>query len=255
MSGERAATDGLVIRAFDIGEADRIATILTRRLGVVRASVKGARRIKGSMPACTQLLCYSDFVFFKGRGENQIVDEAAVRTVFLGIHNDLEKLSLAQYFCELEGFLAPRDENAELFLRLILNALSLLEKDRRPAKLVKAAFEMRLLALAGYMPDLVACSICGAYEGEGMFLLPGSGVLECARCHAQKGAADAGEKGIALSAGALAAMRHTVYADFERLFSFTLAPGALDELSHACEQYLLFTLERSFTTLEFYHSL
>ena len=241
-------TDGLVIRELNVGESDRIVTILTRSQGVIRASAKGARTVKSRMTSATQLLSYGNFALFRGR-EKYIIDEVEPQHLFLGVRRDLERLSLAQYFAELEGFLAPQEDEAEIYLRLILNALALTEKGTRPLPLLKAAFEMRLLTMAGYMPDLVACRRCGAFEHDVMFLEPAEGTLTCGGC-----AAD-GENGCALSRGALAAMRHTVYADFERLFSFELPEGPLSELARASERYLLCTLDRNFPTLEFYNGL
>lgn len=250
MSQTRIPTDGVVIRSFNIGEADRMVTVLTRQLGVVRAGARGARRAKSGASAA-QLLFYADFLFFRGR-ERYLVDEAAPRRMFLGVRDDLEKLALAQYCCELEDVLAPREENAELFLRLLLNTLAFLEKDARPPALLKAVFEMRILSLAGYMPDLVACAGCGVYEDAGMELLPALGTLRCARCRA----ADAsGGAGMPLPPGALAAMRHAVYAPFARLFAFSLTPDAQAAFSAAAERYLLYTLDRGFQTLDFYRSL
>ncbi|ADU26744.1 DNA repair protein RecO [Ethanoligenens harbinense YUAN-3] len=250
--GTQAVTDGLVIRDYNVGEADRFLTLLTRKYGAIRASARGARRIKSGVSTGTQLLCHADFTLFKGR-EKYIIDEATPLTLFMGIRAELEKLALAQYFCELEDFLAPKEEEAELFLRLILNALALLEAGKHPSMQIKAAFEMRLLAISGYMPDLVACAGCGTYEADGMVLLPRSGVFLCASCAAREQVSP-GEC-TALSRGALAALRHTAYADFARLFSFSLPEQTLKSFAAASEQYLLATLERSFQTLEFYHSL
>ncbi len=250
---QQMVTDGLVIRDFHIGEADRILTILTRKLGVIRASARGARRMKNSLSSATQLLCHSDFTLYKGR-EKYIIDEAEPLDLFMGVRSDLEKLALAQYFCELEETLAPREESGEeteLALRLALNALSFLETKRHLPLQIKAVFEMRLLANAGYMPDLIACAHCGVYEDDTMFLLPQTGTLLCSRCAPEHTL----EKRIPLSRSVLAAMRHAVYADFNRMFSFSLPEPALKRLSESCEAYLLYTLDRSFPTLEFYHSL
>ena len=59
-------TDGLIIRDLNVGEDDRIVTILTRSRGVVRASARGARRVKSRLSTATRLFCYSDFTLFKG---------------------------------------------------------------------------------------------------------------------------------------------------------------------------------------------
>ena len=166
----------------------------------------------------------------------------------MGARNDLVKLSAAQYFCELCGALAPVEEPSEPYLRLILNSLHLLEASKRPVRLIKAVFEMRILTLSGYMPDLVACRGCGAYEDETMYFYPLDGSLRCGKCRVPG-------RSLPLSAGALAALRHSVYADFERLFSFTLTGDSLNEFSAAAEDFLLCRTERTFPTLEFFKSL
>jgi DNA repair protein RecO (recombination protein O) len=241
-------TDGLVIRDLNVGEADRIVTILTRKKGVVRASARGARIVKSRISPATALLSHTDFTLFQGR-DKYIIDEAEPLDFFMGLRRDLDKLALAQYIAELEGFIAPQEAEAEIYLRIALNALHLIDAGLRPLPLIKAAVEMRLLTIAGYMPELVACRGCGAFEADVMYLEPGSASIICSDCPKEPG------ERYPLSRGAMAALRHTVYADFERLFSFSLPAQPLEELVTASERYLLHCLERSFTTLEFYNGL
>ena len=47
-------------------------------------------------------------------------------------------------------------------------------------------------------------------------------------------------------------MRHVLYGDPKRLFSFRLAEESLNRMSAACEAYVLTQLERGFRTLDFY---
>jgi DNA repair protein RecO (recombination protein O) len=244
-------TDGLIIRDLNVGEDDRIVTILTREKGIVRASARGARRVNSRLSTATRLFCYSNFTMFKGR-EKYIINDAEPLEFFLGVNKDLEKLALSQYFAQLCGFLTPEEEPAELFLRLMLNALHFIESDTRPLQLLKPAFELRLLTMSGYMPDIVACRSCGAYEADMMYLEPLSGSLLCDNCVGQGEEASVRMR---LSKGELAAMRHTIYADFEKLFSFSLPQPALRELAQASQAYLLCRIERSFPTLEFYNGL
>jgi len=241
-------TDGLIIRDLNVGESDRIVTILTREKGVVRASARGARIIKSRISPATQLLSHSDFTLYQGR-DKYIINEAEPLDFFMGVRQNLDKLAIAQYLSELEGCLAPQEADAEIYLRLALNALHLIDNGKRPLPLIKAAIEMRLLTITGYMPDLVACRSCGAYEADVMYFEPESAGIICSKCRTEAAG------GYPLSRGALAALRHTVYADFERLFSFSLPEGALTQLCRASERYLLCCLERSFTTLDFYNSL
>ena len=58
-----------------------------------------------------------------------------------------------------------------------------------------------------------------------------------------------------LTGAALAALRHIVWGNPKRLFSFSVDEGSLERLSQASEAYLMTQLERGFHTLDFYKSL
>lgn len=244
----RLTTDALIIRENNnIGEADRFVTALTRERGLVRASARGARNMKSRNASATQLLSYSRLTLYQGR-EKYIIDEAEPLQVFFELRSDIEKLSLAQYFCELAGVLAPTEEPAEDYLRLLLAALHYLSGGRRDPRLVKAVVELRLLALAGYMPDLTGCR-CGDGAQPPFRLSLTAGTLTCARCQG------AGGGSVLLTAGALAAMRHILYGPAEKNFAFALQEEGLNALASATEGFLLAQLQRGFKTLDFYHSL
>ena len=130
---------------------------------------------------------------------------------------------------------------------LILNALYALAKLKKPPQLVKAATELRLAALAGYLPELSGCCVCGDPEPDRFSIADGT--LECASCRASDGVR------MPLSAASLAAMRYIVSCPDKKLFSFALTGAAEKELCDAAESYLLTQLERSFYTLDFYKSL
>lgn len=242
----KLTTDALVIRENNtVGESDRFVTLLTRDKGIIRASVRGARQLKNRNGSATQLLCYSRLSLYKGR-DKYIVDDAEPLQVFFEVRNQLEKLALAQYFCELAGVLAPSEEPAEEELRLLLNALHYLAEGTRPLALIKAVVELRLLCRAGYMPALAGCVTCATTER--LLFSPLRGVLYCIE-HAE------GNDGIPLSAGAFAAMRHVAMSPFEKCFAFSLPETDLAVFAQAVERFLLAQLNRGFNTLEFYHSL
>ena len=239
----KLTTDALIIRENNtVGESDRFITALTRDHGVIRASVRGARQLKNRNGSATQLLCYSRLTLYKGR-EKYIVDDAEPLQVFFDVRGQLEKLALAQYFCELAGVLAPVEEQAEEELRLLLNALHYLAEGSRPPALIKAVTELRLLSRAGYMPSLLSCAVCG--ETECTKFSPAHGVAYCT----------AHGDGFTVSAGVMAALRHIVHTPFEKCFAFSLPDTDLQQLSEMTERFLLTQLGRGFHTLDFYHTL
>lgn len=243
-------TDGLIVKEQNIGESDRLVTVLTREEGILRAFVRGAKRMKSRNASSTQLLCYSRLSIYKGR-DTYVIDEAQPEEVFFPLRQDMEKLSLAQYFCELSMSLVPENAEAGDFLRLVLNGLYFLSSGKRPASLIKAVVEMRMLSLAGYMPDLIYCQGCGTYEADEMYFLPRQGTLYCGDCYrkAQR------SHGIAMNRGVTTALRHTIYADFSKLFAFSLPEEGRKRLAYLSERYLLSQLDRQFATLQFYHQI
>lgn len=247
-------TEGLVVREGTVGENDRLVTLLTRDEGVLRAFARRAKQSRSRQLSSTQLLCYSRFSIYHAR-DKYIIDDAQPLAVFFDLRKDLGRLSLAQYFCELACVLAPEQAAAGDFLRLILNALHFLSKGLRPNTLIKSVVEMRMLSLAGYMPNLVACAQCGCYEADPMMFLPLEGTLYCRACWEHLPPKDKQTPSAPLGRGTLTALRHTVYAEFEKLFSFQLPPPALKHLGEVTEWYLLHTLSRTFPTLDFYRQM
>lgn len=241
-------TEGLIIKEQTVGESDRLVTVLTKDNGVVRAFARRAKNLKDSKSAATQLLCYSRLSIFKGR-DKYIIDDAEPIEVFFGLRRDIGALSLAQYFCELAYLMVPEDTDSAEYLRIILNSLHFLSKGTRPKRMLQSVTELRLFSAVGYMPDLVACAECAAYESDPMFFLPDSGVLLCRDCFHETG-----EPYIALPSGVLTAMRHIVFADFSKLYSFSLPEEALKILNAATESYVVRTLHTMPKTLEFYKS-
>ncbi len=240
------ATEGLVLREKDIGENDRLITILTRDLGVIKAFASGVKSVKSKRSSATSLLSFSSFQLQKKK-DTYRVSEAVSKHIFLEAGEDLSVLAVSQYFCELAELLAPRESGADTVLRLILNSLHFLTKEKRDPYLMKAITELRLAALSGYCPDLVACSSCGKFEDDLMYFDPSDGSILCSACKVNGG--------IALNRTLLSAMRHIIYSEFGRLYSFEIPESDAKLLSNVTERYILYQLDHRFTTLDFFHSI
>ncbi len=239
-------TNGLIIKEQSIREQDKLVTVLTSSHGVIRAFVRRAKNIKSPKCASTGLLCFSQLSIFENKGTYSI-DEAKSIEMFMGLRKDVRNMSLAQYFCELSLNLCPKEQEADEFLRLILNALHLLSNNKKDPLLIKACVEMRLMGLSGYMPDLVMCDSCGEYESPLMTFIPKTGKLFCESCASRNGAL-----GIVTPISVITALRHTFYADFEKLFSFNLNEDSLRLLNVISEAYLSSITEKDYLTLQFF---
>lgn len=242
-------TQGLIVREKAVGERGWFLTILTDEHGMLQAFVNRGKSQKERLPG-TGLLSYSRLDIYKGR-DKYIVGRAVSLRGFTGLRRDLEGMALAMYLCQLAGeLIMVGEEHTQEALRLMLNALYFLDEGKRPGRQIKAIVELRLLADSGYLPDLTGCAGCGAEEGEAMYFRLGEGTLVCENCRERDGQPTA-----VLGRDALRAMRHIVYGEFEKIFSFTLPERGMEELSAAAEAYMLYILQEKPKTLELYHSI
>ena len=256
MSDLREVT-GLVLRTVDVREADRVATIYTKEEGVLSAFVPGARAFKSRKFAAASQFCYGRFMLYR-RGEHTRVTDAELIESFFDLRNTLEGFALASYFCEILSDVAVTEPDVSL-LRLTLNSFYAIAKNRAPLSRIKAAFEIRLAAQIGFLPDLIGCAECGNKTGDFFFNIM-DGNLQCAECRKKQieekrdVVYDPEHSHIVaqLSAAAKDALVYCIYAPLERLFSFQIPEEDALLFSHAAEIYLLNHLERSFATLDFY---
>lgn len=248
MARERTVVNGIILRTVDTKESDKILTLLTP-YGKQPVVAKGARSRKSRVTACTQLLAYGEFTLSESRGWQYLVEGSTIE-LFSGVRQDIELLSLASYFAELTEASALENVESSEVLSLLLNALYALGKLKKPQAQVKAAFELKLMSLIGFEPLADSCAYCGAPQPAEPVLDVREGVVCCGNC-------GKGERGLSmpLSDGALAALRHVIYGNPRRLYSFTLAEADLKLLKDASEAYVHAMLERGFGTLDFYKGL
>jgi len=236
-------TRGLVLREVNYKESDKILTILTEDVGRLTVSARGARSKRSKYTAASQLLAFSELELEERYGRWYLKEGRALE-LWNGIRQDITRLSMATYFAELLEAISDVDHDDPGLLRLALMALHALSSGTREPKLIKAAFELRLMCLAGYEPNVSACPACGA--GERPMLSLKEGHIHCAHHRP-----DMGGTSIALDSGSLQAIRHIVEAPENRVFSFTLGEEGMAHLGMLAESYVLTQLERSFRTLDF----
>ena len=233
-------TRALVLREVKYKEADKILTVLTDSDGKLTVKARGALRKSCKYGAAAQLLSCSEMTLFGNRGKWSL-NEASVIEQFLPLREDIEALSLGTYFAEALEAVSDEDSPDPALLQLGLNSLFALASGRYPWEHVKAAFELRLLCLAGFAPAL---------DGEGEFFSLTGGVL-----HASGGAPGAPGQSLPLGAAARDAMRYVAAAPAKKIFSFSLPPEAERQFCAICEGYLLAQLERGFRSLEYWKKL
>ncbi len=243
----RFTTEALVIKEMNVGESDRLVTLFTRDYGIIKAFASGAKSIKSKKGAATALLTYSSFTILRKKDTYRIY-EASHIAQFFTLGSDIDVLTISQYFCELAYEFGEDGKPNEELLRIILNSLHFLTKEKRYPPLIKAVTELRIASISGYAPNLVACEKCGEFEADIMYFDISDGLICCENCKADGNY-------LAVSRTELSAMRHIVYSKLSKLYSFDIPTDSADRLSKITEKYITEQTDYRFSTLEFYNSI
>ena len=149
---------GIVLRTMNLGEADRIVTILTQGIGKVRAVAKGVRKTKSRFGARLEPFTHVDLLLYEGR-ELDIVTQADIISPFAQIRADYGRFVAGEMILEAaEKIIEERERNTRMFM-LVLSALRRLCEPDADAPTVADAFLLRLTSLAGFSPSLTACAV------------------------------------------------------------------------------------------------
>ena len=182
--------DGIVLRTQDLGEADRIITVLTRRTGRIRAVGKGVRRTKSRFGARLEPFTHVDLLLYQGRSLDVITQADSLRAYGEPLTSDYPRYTSGVAMLETaERFTAEERQPAQRQFLLLVGGLRALGEGEHGPRLVLDAFLLRSLAVAGYAPALEECAVCGspggsAVKGDGelrAFAIAAGG-LTCRSC-------------------------------------------------------------------------
>lgn len=86
--------NGIILAENNVGDFDKMLTMLTPGVGKISCVAKGARRPKSALLAGTQLFCFGEYLMYKGT-ETYHINSVETIEVFYNIRTDLDKLKYA----------------------------------------------------------------------------------------------------------------------------------------------------------------
>lgn len=239
-------TEAIVLRSMELGEADRVLTVLTPRLGKLRVIAKGVRRPRSRIGGGLQPFSDVQLVLAVGRTFD-VVTSTSLEDPHLGLRNDLHSTAAAWYVVELaDRFCEGAADSHEAF-RLLAQALSALDAGPVIARDVVARwFELALLDAMGFRPELARCLECGAaIEPGGNAYAPAAGGVLCGECtHAAHGARP-------ISGDGLKVLRHLQRSALADILRLRLAQGLHREIQRLLHATVSAVLERELRSRDF----
>ena len=241
-------TEAIVLRRTDFGEADRLLTAFTPERGKLRLVAKGARKPSSRKSGHLELFSHGQYMVAVGR-DLDIVTQAETLEPFLSLREDLLRTTYAYYVAELaDAFTAEQDENRPLF-ELLKDAFGWL-CDATDLRLLARYYELHLLGLAGYQPQLFVCGGCKQrLEPEVNYLSAADGSVFCRRCGYDRVGT------IEISVNALKVLRFLQTREWETCRLLRLSPASHAELEQLMNGYITYHLERRLKSVDFIHRL
>lgn len=229
-------TEGVILRRRNIGEADSIFTVFSPTEGKFDAVARGVRKPRSHMRGHLEPLTRSKLLLAHGRTLD-VFTQAETISGYRAIREDLDLCTSALYCAELiDRFTADREPHQDVY-GLLLDILDALDAGA-PLPAVRH-FELQLLGLMGYEPQLDACALCGARLPESDVLLSASaGGFVCGECRGLAGA------GRVISVRAIKVLRHARSAGLDQFAALKLDDQLAREVQSALAELIRYVLDR-----------
>lgn len=237
--------EAVVLRHADWGEADRLLTLYTRQRGKLRVVAKGARRIRSRKAGHLEPFTRLTLQLARSRAL-PIVTQAETLEAYLPLRDDLLRTAAASTVVEMLDRFTYEDESEHpAIYRLLAETLGRVAVLPDPWMALRY-YEIHLLDLLGYRPQLVTCANCGGeiHAVDQYFSLGQGGVL-CPRC----GAGLPGSRPVTMQA--LKILRHVQRSSYSEAQRANPQPEVRLEVGALLQSYITYLLERELNSPAF----
>lgn len=174
--------EAIVLRTQKLGEADRIATLLTRTHGKIRAVAKGVRRTSSRFGARLEPFSHVDLQLATGRTLDVVTQAVSISAYGQRIVGDYARYTTGSVLLETADRLVVEEKEPATQQHLLLaGALRVLSSGEREPGLILDSFLLRSLAISGYAPSFADCAKCGEPGPHRAFNPPAGGMV-CTTC-------------------------------------------------------------------------
>ncbi len=236
--------NGIILSENNLGDFDKMLTMLTPGLGKISCVAKGARRPKSALLAGTQIFCFGEYLMYKGTNTYHINSVEPIE-VFYNLRTDLDKLKYAVHINKIVQDVTTENQNCYNILQLLLNTLYTIAETDKNMDLVLGIFKLRLLCILGFTPNIKECTNCKEKEKIGYFSLKDNG-FKCEACGRQDTSA------ITISESTKNALKYTVTAPAKKIYSFNIKEESLEEFKLVTKLYFNEKLEKEYKLEELF---
>ena len=241
---ETVKVKGVILSENNMGDYDKMLTMLTPNFGKISCVAKGARRPKSALLAGTQMFCFGEYMMYQGTSTYHI-NSCETIEIFYKLRTDLEKLKYAIHINKIVQDVTEENENCFNIMQLYLNALYTISETDKDLDLTISIFKLRLLCILGYTPRILSCTNCKEKDNLSYFSIKDNG-FKCEACARQD------KSSLQMSESTKNAIKYTITAPAKKLFSFNLINESLEEFKLICKIYFNEKLEKEYKLEEIF---
>lgn len=236
-------TSGIVLKGTNFGEADKILTVFTDRLGKIKVMAKGVRKTKSHLAGSLEPFIYSELLLHEGK-TFYTISGASILKSYPRIHDEMKKISQAFFLGELIDCFAPEKEKPHEMFTLFLSALDSLESDAKD--LFMTGFQLKIIEEAGFEPELYSCVHCKEkITVENNFWDATEGGLICNNCQGKF------HHGREISDDAIKLLRFFEQNDFVKIERLKVDEVVVTEVEKILRAYICSVLEKELKSENF----
>ena len=183
-------TEALILRSYNLAEADKIVVCLSRSAGLIRGVAKGCRTLKNRFGAALEPFTLINLTYYEKENRELVsFRQVEILKSRFNLSSNASILTGFAYMGDLLiDFSPPHQANDNLF-RMALACFEAASATPEDLEAVLRYFEVWLLKLEGFLPDLRVCANCQrAFEDEVIYLGPDLS-LRCSQCSNSRGGA------------------------------------------------------------------
>lgn len=181
-------TKAIIIKQYEVGEADRIIVAFSRDLGLITLSARGVRKILAKLKGHLELFNYSLLLVHKSsHGSIDTIIGAETIHSYKKLRTSLESTSRVYLIFEFLNRILPEREKHESIFKLLLYVLKEIEneKQRERRLIISSYFLLRAIKELGYAPHFRECIRCQLdLKKGGNYFDPEGGGTVCPNCSA-----------------------------------------------------------------------
>jgi DNA repair protein RecO (recombination protein O) len=177
-------TEALVLRTYNFGEADKIVVCLTHSAGLIRGVAKGCRKLKSRFGAALEPFTLAKITYYQKEHQELVsLNQAEIVKSHFDLSGNVETLTGLAYMGDLVIEFSPPYEPNERLFRMVKACLNAISESQPDLQIILRYFEIWLLKLEGFLPDVRNCGECNrVFDEDELAYMNTDLVFRCRHC-------------------------------------------------------------------------